>query len=354
MLERERAAKVFVGESELARSMTEYVVAQVEQAGAERDGLRWADMRAPRVTRNESDGARTLAAAPPTGDGTSNMNSRELGLVLAQQLFGVDDLHYGLWDEGLPATLANLPRAQRRYTAFLLEALRGLSAAPSRTLDVGCGTGTLLVELCALGHEAEGVSAAPTLTRLARDRLASAGRRDVQIFDCRFEEFPCAERAHHYDVVLFAESFQYIELASALRQADAILRPGGHLVICDFFRSPADGDGGPADGTFGGGHSIAAFYDAVARSRFKIMRDTDLTALVAPTLAIADEILMRRLLPASETVTQYLAERRPWLLRALRFLCRRKLEKVRRKYFSGYRTPEVFIRYKTYRLIVLS
>jgi SAM-dependent methyltransferase len=280
------------------------------------------------------------------------MDSRELGLVLAQQLFGVDDLHYGLWDDGLAPTLANLPAAQRRYTAFLLEALRDLGAPPLRVLDVGCGTGTLLVDLCGLGYAAEGVCPAPALARRSRERLARAGRGDVRIFECRFEQFPCAERAHRYDVLVFSESFQYIDLAAAFGNARAILRPAGHLLICDFFKSPAHGDGGPADGTFGGGHPIAAFHDAVTRSGFTIVRDVDITTRVAPTLAIAEEILMRRLLPASETVTRYLAQRHPWLLRALRWVLRRRLEKIRRKYFSGHRTPETFIRYKTYRLIV--
>ena len=277
--------------------------------------------------------------------------SRELGLVLLQQLFRLDELHYGLWDAGLAPTLANLPLAQRRYTEFLLGALRELAPPPQRVLDVGCGAGTLLAELRALGHDAEGVSPAPDLTRVARERLARAGRGEVRIFECRFEEFASAERSAYYDALVFSESFQYIALPAVLERAQAILRPGGHLLICDFFRSAAHGDGGPADGSFGGGHPIAAFYEAMARSRFRIVRDEDITPAIAPTLAIADDILMRRLLPACETLARHLAERRPWLYRVLRFAGRGKLDKLRRKYFSGHRTPETFLRYKTYRLI---
>ena len=51
---------------------------------------------------------------------TEKMSSRELGLVLAQQLLDVDDLHYGLWDADLPLTLGNVARAQQRYTQLLL------------------------------------------------------------------------------------------------------------------------------------------------------------------------------------------------------------------------------------------
>ena len=272
--------------------------------------------------------------------------SRTVGLVLLQQLLRLDELHYGLWDEGLAPTLANLPLAQRRYTEFLLAALRELAPPPRRVLDVGCGSGALLVDLRALGYDAEGVSPAPELIRLARPR-----QDEVRIFEYRFEDFPPAERSAHYDVLVFSESFQYVALPAALERAQALLRPGGHLLVCDFFRSAAHGDGGPGDGTMGGGHPIAAFYEAMSRTRFTIVRDEDLTARIAPTLAIADEILMRRLLPASETLARYLAERHPWLYRALRLVVGRKLDKLRRKYFSGHRTPQTFARYKTYRLI---
>jgi SAM-dependent methyltransferase len=280
------------------------------------------------------------------------METRELGLVLGQQLLGVEDLHYGLWDQDLAPTLTNLPAAQRRYTEFLLGRLRQHVAPPARVLDVGCGTGKLLLELNGLGYEAEGVSPAPGLTRLGRARLDAAGRNDVRIFECRFEDFPCAERARHYDALMFSESFQYISVRTTLELAGKILRPGGHLVICDFFRTARDGDGGSGDGTFGGGHPIGAFYETVRESRFDIVSDEELTDRIAPTLAIADEILMRRILPACDTIARYMDQRRPWLFRALRLIWRRKAENARRKYFSGHRTPQTFSRYKTYRMIV--
>ncbi len=280
------------------------------------------------------------------------MDSRELGIVLLQQLFDADELHYGLWDAGLPRTPANLRLAQQRYDEFLLEALGGIAPRPVRVLDVGCGTGKLLADLRARGYEAEGVSPAPVLTRLARERLAREAQAGPRIFECRFEDFPAAERPRHYHALVFAESFHYIAVPVALERAGAILQPGGHLVICDFFKTAAHGDGGPGDGTFGGGHPLAGFYETLAQARFSVVRNEDLTARIAPTLELVDEILMRRVLPASVTVAQYLSERHPWLFRALRLLGRRRLARLRLKYFSGHRTPETFARYKSYRLIV--
>jgi len=47
--------------------------------------------------------------------GKNKMSSRELGLVLAQQILDVEDLHYGLWDADLELSLGNMAHAQQRY-----------------------------------------------------------------------------------------------------------------------------------------------------------------------------------------------------------------------------------------------
>ena len=75
------------------------------------------------------------------------MSSRELGLILAQQLLDVEDLHYGLWESDLDLTLGNLAIAQQRYSDLLLDTAAGLLAhlPRPRILDVGCGTGVIAV-----------------------------------------------------------------------------------------------------------------------------------------------------------------------------------------------------------------
>ena len=49
------------------------------------------------------------------------MDSKEFGLVAAQQLFQVEDLHYGFWYEGEEATLGNWQEAQKAHTKFLFK-----------------------------------------------------------------------------------------------------------------------------------------------------------------------------------------------------------------------------------------
>ncbi|MBM4143454.1 MAG: methyltransferase domain-containing protein [Lentisphaerae bacterium] len=284
------------------------------------------------------------------------MKSRELGLVLAQTLLDADDLHYGLWDDGLALSVANLRVAQRRYTDMVLEALPPPHgpAGPTRALDVGCGTGAMLMRMLDLGYEADGVAPDPMLREKVERRLASRADGRGRVFGCRFEDLARTAPGEVYDAALFSESFQYIGLDACFDVLEEILRPGGHAVICDFFRTAAEGDGGPGDGTFRGGKKLSDFQERLRSRPFAVERDTDITARVSPNIALVNDILMRRVAPAAGAVWAYLTSRHPLLCRLARGLFgRRYEEKVRRKYLSGLRSRETFERYKTYRLIVL-
>ena len=68
-----------------------------------------------------------------------------------------------------------------------------------------------------------------------------------------------------------------------------LLKPGGVVVICDFFRTEHDGDGGPGDKSFGGGHDLQEFYELVKSVPFEIETDRDITPLLEETAdAIAE------------------------------------------------------------------
>lgn len=279
------------------------------------------------------------------------MDSRELGLLLAQQLFQVDDLHYGLWDEGETPTIAAMPIAQERYNGMLLAQLASLKQG-ARVLDIGCGTGKLLTLLNRAGFQAEGLVPSSTLARLARERLAREGASQCPVHEHRFESFPTGSHRQAFDAAVFSESFQYIPMEKGLAQLGQLVRPGGTVIICDFFRTDAHGDGGPGDGTFGGGHPLKALHPALERAGLRVLSDTDLTRRISPNLALVDEILTRRALPASGTIHRYLSVRYPRSWQILLWVFRKKLAKMRTKYLSGHRTPTVFERYKSYRLVV--
>jgi SAM-dependent methyltransferase len=279
------------------------------------------------------------------------MHSRELGLVLAQQLLDVEDLHYGLWDGDLELTLGNLAAAQQRYNDMLIAQLPR-PEREVRVLDIGCGTGHLLRQLLDRGYRADGVIPAKDLGDAVRQRLAGYAGSPPRIFECRFEDFPVEQYRTQYDVALFSESFQYVSPLRSLPIVQSILKPGGLLLISDFFKTEARGDGASGDRSFSGGHPLSEFYASVERTPFVLVKDEDITRRISPNMELVNELLMNRVKPAAFTVRRYLEGRYPLLTRLALALLRKRLDKANYKYFSGHRSREVFERCKTYRVLL--
>jgi ubiquinone/menaquinone biosynthesis C-methylase UbiE len=276
------------------------------------------------------------------------MRTQELGLILGHQLLGLDDLHFGIWDDDLQPGYAELARAQQRYSEQLLNELPGPGG---RVLDVGCGTGKLMWQLWQRGYPVDGVAPVGELATLARRRIRDERMHDVHLYECPFEKLPLEELAGRYDILLFSESFQYIKMPAVLAGARRLLKPGGRLVICDMFRGEHDGDGAAGDGVIKGGHSLAKFYRLLDESPFRLEQDTDITRQVSPTIDVVCDFLMRRLKPAGDSVHAYLEQRFPVTSWWLKKLLRRRLERFQHRYLSGLYNAKTFERYKSYRRI---
>jgi SAM-dependent methyltransferase len=286
---------------------------------------------------------------------SEKMTSRELGLVLAQQLLDVQDLHFGLWDPALPVSMANFGLAQQRYTDLLLEHLQELLAdrTAAQILDIGCGTGHMLEQLVASGYAADAVNPSHYLNRQVKARFSRLAGASPALFESTFEDMPHANCQGRYDLLLCSESFQYIPMPAFFEKAPGLLRSGGYVVICDFFKTDAHGDGAEGDRSFSGGHLLAQFYGLLHDSPFRKLLDEDLTPRISPNIDLLDEWLMQRLAPAAASVDRYLHDQYPRSRNVLKWLARRKLAKLKYKYLSGHRNADMFRKYKTYRLLVL-
>ena len=275
---------------------------------------------------------------------TAKVDSKEAGLVAGLNLFnfflGTRDLHYGLWQDDLEVCIQNLPAAQQRYSDFLIS---HIPEDVKRILDVGCGAGGLASELLARGFEVEGVSPSPLLSEAAQQQAGEG----FKIHQGRFEDVRF-DQDQKFDMVMFSESFQYINLDSVFENAMRRLNPGGYILICDFFKTGAAGRS-----VIGGGHSLKKFRVALENSGLEVLADEDITRETAPNLDIVDQMGRELLYPTFKLIGYAFDSNHPWLAKLFRWKYQKKIKKINRKYLSGERNGKNFALHKVYRLLLL-
>lgn len=97
----------------------------------------------------------------------------------------------------------------------------------SSVLEVGCGTGQATRSLAALGFSVTAVEPGQGMAALARQRLASFD--NVQIETSTFEEWD--DEARHFDLLLAAASWHWVDPAIGWSRAHRVLRPGGWMAL---------------------------------------------------------------------------------------------------------------------------
>jgi len=258
------------------------------------------------------------------------------GFLAGRHFVGANDLHYGYWVEGIEPIVRNLPRAQEEYCRFLLE---HIPADAKRILDVGCGAGGVASKLVARGHQVDCVSPSGFLNSQAKALLGDR----VRMFESKYEDFTTTET---YDVVLFCESFQYIKMERGFENAISHLRSGGQLIICDFFRLPSE-----SHSPISGGHRLDEFQEVIARYPLRLVEEIDITAKTAPTFTVIDLAFTEVLQPIWKEVDEAFLATHPYLFKLSNWFFRKKLDKVKNKYFTHERSAENFQKFKTYRLM---
>jgi SAM-dependent methyltransferase len=265
----------------------------------------------------------------------------EIGLSLLKFFAKTDFLHYGYWEEGMEVDILNLKQAQQNYTDFLFS---HIPQGTKSILDVGCGSGKIARMLLDKGYQVDGVSPAERLTERAREAVGQEGT----IYHGTYEEVAIPE-GKTYDLILFSESFQYINMPRNFERSYQLLNEGGYMLLCDFFRYEEH-----KHRPLGGGHWLGHYEPALANSKFEVVTEIDITQKVAPTMDLVNGLTMEVMKPAWEMGTALAEARLPgWVWRIIKWKFGKKMLDIEAKQFKGERNAKNFIADKKYCLILL-
>ncbi len=271
----------------------------------------------------------------------NSLPSREISVEIAalfgKHLLQLEHLHYGYWNNGLEVKFANLHLAQDKYVEFLMS---NIPEGVKTILDVGCGMGRIAKDLVEAGYKVDCVSPSPMLAQQTRDLL----RDGSEVFECYYEQLATEKR---YDLVLFCESFQYIEPREGVKKSVELLKPDGYMLICDIFRVETT-----EKSPISGGHKIVKFFNTISENPLSLVKDIDITKETAPNIDIENSIMKNVFEPSLNLLEGLLDSRYPTLSKILKWKYKKKIEKKRDKYFGNHRTGENFKKFKSYRLLL--
>ena len=261
----------------------------------------------------------------------------DIGLAIGRFFLNTEDLHYGYWPKGKTATIQNFAEAQKAHSKLIID---HIPDGTQRILDVGSGSGNLALKLINKGFQVDCVIPSEFLAEQVRAKLGNQST----IHICGFEDVPESEK---YDLILFSESFQYVKLGGSMVKIMTMLNPGGHLLICDFFRRDV-----PGKSPMGGGHSWQGFQDIITKHPLKMVTDLDITKETAPTIDLLAKFNTDVVTPISEMSGIYLIDHYPRITRLLQWKFKKRIEKISRIYLSGAVNGYSFKQFKEYHLLV--
>lgn len=263
----------------------------------------------------------------------------DIALRLAHRLLGVGHLHYGYFDKKLKQTLANLPEAQEAYVKNLISYIP--KKGVKRIFDVGCGTGGVAEKLVKKKYDLTCLAPDPYL--IEKTREATEDR--VETITDLYENVD--DRVHEsYDLILMAESVQYIKMEEGWDQNKRFLRAGGYVLASDFFLIRELDDPHLSKS----GHPLEEFISIAESRGFKLIKKEDITEKVAPTMDIYQWVILERVFPVAEAIFEVLHRRYPMVYRVLKAFLEKSVMKLKNKYTR--QDSRTFRKYKAYMILL--
>ena len=279
----------------------------------------------------------------------SRLVGLDIALKISSFVTGKEHLHYGLWEK-LDVTLENLGKAQEAYTNLLFKYLpKKESQKKLEILDIGGGAGENAKKLIERGHRVTIIVPSKILAEHAKINT----NKKAEILITTFEDY--IPKYNSFDLCLFAESFQYIPIKTALKKASILLKNNGEILIADCFRSDKKQIGIIRQP--GGGASLKSMEKELEIQKFKILVRKEITKLVAPSVELEQKFYNTLGFSINRIVTS-LNVNRPITLKFLKiiykiFFSKRRRKRLEKRLFENTRTADSFIKYNHYMIYKL-
>ncbi len=279
----------------------------------------------------------------------SRLVGLDIALKVSSFVTGKEHLHYGLWEK-LDVTLENLGKAQEAYTNLLFKYLPKKEPQKKlEILDIGGGAGENAKKLIERGHRVTIIVPSKILAEHAKINT----NKKAEILITTFEDY--IPKYNSFDLCLFAESFQYIPIKTALKKASILLKNNGEILIADCFRSDKKQIGIIRQP--GGGASLKSMEKELEIQKFKILVRKEITKLVAPSVELEQKFYNTLGFSINRIVTS-LNVNRPITLKFLKiiykiFFNKRRRKRLEKRLFENTRTADSFIKYNHYMIYKL-
>ena len=279
----------------------------------------------------------------------SRLVGLDIALKVSSFVTGKEHLHYGLWEK-LDVTLENLGKAQEAYTNLLFKYLPKKEPQNKlEILDIGGGAGENAKKLIERGHRVTIIVPSKILAEHAKINT----NKKAEILITTFEDY--IPKYNSFDLCLFAESFQYIPIKTALKKASILLKNNGEILIADCFRSDKKQIGIIRQP--GGGASLKSMEKELEIQKFKILVRKEITKLVAPSVELEQKFYNTLGFSINRIVTS-LNVNRPITLKFLKiiykiFFSKRRRKRLEKRLFENTRTADSFIKYNHYMIYKL-
>ena len=147
------------------------------------------------------------------------------GLVVDQSLAELDIINY--WLGGDWVSLKGLKK--------LIDKNKG----PFSIIDLGCGDGTLTIEMAKFASHVIGVDNNPEMLASAGQRIERLGLKNVSLLAENVNKLSVSDKS--LDIVFFSQSLHHLDdPESGFKEAARVLRPGGQVLVMELAKHTED------------------------------------------------------------------------------------------------------------------